>query len=477
MSAFLVSLNPQALILLRLSAMLLFAFCFSRVTKLLRLPNVTGYILSGIVIGPYVLGLVSAGMADAMSFLTDIALAFIAFGTGKYFKWAALKQSGLGIVTITVLEALMAALMVTAAMALVFHLPLPFSLLLGAIASATAPASTLMTIRQYKAKGPFVNTVLQVVVLDDAVALIAFSVCATAAQIVGAQQSVNLGSVVLPIFYNLAAVGLGGAAAFLLRLLMRHVLSAYNHLLMTVIFLLGLSGACAAVNISPLLSCMVFGTVHANISKGNTVFKRVNRFSPPVLTLFFVVSGMRLNVGALPVAGITGVAYFLIRIVGKYLGASLGAVLARGTAEVKKYLGLALIPQAGVSIGLAALGERILPHDMGMLLSTIILSSSVLYEIVGPAAAKFSMHLAGAIPAQSSPDAPTASLPPARIKRKKMNPKQEMAAEAGKDALPSSPCGAPVWQDFRNEEPENDPDGEIRLGTDTLAPFRKRWGE
>ena len=263
-----------------------------------------------------------------------------------------------------------------------------------------------MTIRQYNAKGPFVNTILQVVVLDDAVALISFSVCAAVAQIIGNNESVAIQSIVLPILYNIAAIGLGGAAAFLLRMLMRHVLSSYNHLLMTVILLLSLSGICAAVDISPLLSCMVFGTVHANISEGNTVFKRVDRFSPPILTLFFVVSGMRLNVQALATAGIVGVAYFAVRILGKYLGASLGALLARSTPEVKKYLGLALIPQAGVSIGLAALGERILPHDMGALLSTIILSSSVLYEMVGPAAAKLSMHLAGVIPAEMKSAAP-----------------------------------------------------------------------
>lgn len=411
MSAFPNSIHPQALVLLRLAAMLLFAFCFSRVTKLFKLPNVTGYILSGIVIGPYVSGIVSSEMAEGMSFLTDIALAFIAFGTGKYFKWESLKQSGRGIVIITVLEALMASLLVTLTMSLVFHLPLPFSLLLGAIASATAPASTLMTIRQYKAKGPFVNTILQVVVLDDAIALIAFSVCAAVAQILGNNGSVDIQGIMLPVLYNIAAIGLGGAAAFLLRQLMRHVLSSYNHLLLTVILLLSLSGICAAVDISPLLACMVFGTVHANISQGNTVFKRVDRFSPPILTLFFVVSGMRLNVQALATAGIVGVAYFAIRIIGKYLGASLGAILAKSTTEVKRYLGLALIPQAGVSIGLAVLGERILPHDMGALLSTIILSSSVLYEMVGPAAAKLSMHLAGVIPAATT-DATLDEVPP-----------------------------------------------------------------
>lgn len=403
MPAFLSTLHPQALILLRLAAMLLLAFCFSRVTKLFKLPNVTGYILSGIVIGPYVTGIVPADMAGGMSFLTDIALAFIAFGTGKYFKLNSLRQNGKGMVIITLFESLTAALVVTLTMFMVFHLSMPFSLLLGAIASATAPASTLMTIRQYKAKGSFINTILQVVVLDDAVALIAFSVCAAVAQIIGSRASVDIQSIALPILYNLIAIGLGAGAAFLLRFLMHRILSSYNHLLMAVILLVGISGICASFDVSPLLACMVFGTVHANISKKDgTVFKRINRFSPPILTLFFVVSGMRLNIQSLATAGIVGVVYFAIRIVGKYLGATLGGILAGSTPEVKKYLGLALIPQAGVSIGLAVLGERILPPDMGALLSTIILSSSVLYEMVGPAAAKLSLHLAGSISSDNS---------------------------------------------------------------------------
>lgn len=447
------TLHPQALVLLRLAAMLLFAFCFSRVTKLFKLPNVTGYILSGIVIGPYVSGIVSLEMAEGMSFLTDIALAFIAFGTGKFFKWEFIRQSGRGIVLLTMLESLMASLLVTLTMSFVFGLSMPFSLLLGAIASATAPASTLMTIRQYKAKGTFVNTILQVVALDDAVALIAFSVCAAIAQILGNNESIGIGGILMPLVYNAIAIGLGGAAAFALKLLMRHVLSSYNQLLLTVILLIGLTGLCAAVDISPLLSCMVFGTVHANISVGNTVFKRVDRFSPPILTLFFVVSGMRLDVQALATAGIVGVAYFAVRIVGKYLGASLGAALVKSPIEVKRYLGLALIPQAGVSIGLAVLGERILPKDMGALLSTIILSSSVLYEMVGPAAAKLSMHLAGAIPAPAEPN-DSAEGQPADI---------YIAKGWDEDAIHESCAGG-----------EEDA---IRLGVDNLFPFRRRRGQ
>ena len=391
-------LNHTSQIILELAAMLISAFGLSRITKRLKLPNVTAYILAGILIGPYGLKWVDAAMVENMSFVTDVALAFIAFGVGKYFKWPVLKASGARVLVITILEALAAAAAISAAMLLIFHLPLSFSLLLGAIGAATAPASTLMTIRQYKAKGHFVDTILQVVALDDAVALLAFSVCATVSQIAESPQQLNAAAILLPIAYNIAAVALGVGMAFLLKWGMRRVRSSYNHLLMVVILLLTLAGLCAAVDISPLLACMALGMVHANISKKKELlFKTVNRFTPPVLTFFFVVSGMRLNVPALATAGIAGIVYFFVRIAGKYAGATAGAVLTRDEPAVRKYLGMALVPQAGVSIGLAALGERMLSPELGAMLSTIVLSSAVLYEIAGPALAKLSLHMAGAL--------------------------------------------------------------------------------
>ena len=392
--------NDTSLIILELAAMLSSAFALSRVTKRLRLPNVTAYILAGILIGPCGLKWISADMVESMGFVTDVALAFIAFGVGKYFKWTTLRGNGTRVAVITVFEALAAAVAIALVMLYVFRLPLSFSLLLGAVGSATAPASTLMTIRQYKAKGHFVDTILQVVALDDAVALIAFSVCATISQIAATSGRADALSILLPILYNIAAAALGVGMAFLLRWGEMRVTSRYNRLLMVVILLLALSGLCAAVDVSPLLSCMALGTVHANISrKGDALFKAVERFTPPVLTFFFVVSGMRLDVPALRTAGIIGVTYFFVRILGKYAGATAGAMLTGEDENVRRYLGLALVPQAGVSIGLAALGERMLLPEMGSLLNTIVLSSAVLYELAGPGLAKLSLRLSGALAA------------------------------------------------------------------------------
>ena len=390
--------NHTSLVILELAVMLLSAFLLSRLTKRLKLPNVTAYIVAGILIGPCGLKWIDEAMVESMGFVTDVALAFIAFGVGRYFKWETLKKSGARVLIVTALESLTAAAAISAVMLLVFHLPLSFALLLGAVGAATAPASTLMTIRQYKAKGHFVDTILQVVALDDAVALLAFSVCATISQIAGSAGKADAASILLPIAYNIAAVALGASMAFLLKWGERRVTSRYNRLLMVVILLLTLSGLCAAVDISPLLACMALGMVHANISrKGEALFKAVERFTPPVLTFFFVVSGMRLDVPALKTAGVIGVSYFFVRILGKYAGAAAGALLTGEDKNVRRYLGLALVPQAGVSIGLAALGERMLPPEMGSLLNTIVLSSAVLYEIAGPGLAKLALHLAGAL--------------------------------------------------------------------------------
>ena len=414
MSMFALQLNDTSRVILCLATTLLAAFAVSRLTKLAHLPNVTGYILAGIFIGPYCLGLVDSEMIRSMGFITDIALAFIAFGTGRYFKWSSLRRSGMRIFVLTAMESLVAGALVVLVMRGAFHLPLSFSLLLGAIASATAPASTLMTIRQYKAKGHFVTTLLQVVALDDAVSLLAFSVCAAIAQMSESATGSMAATVALPIVYNVLAIGLGVGLALLLKVLLRRVHSAYNRLLLAVIMLLEIAGVCSAVNISPLLSCMVFGAVHANVSKGETLFKKVDRFTPPILTVFFVVSGMRLEVPALASAGVIGLAYFFVRILGKLLGAGMGATLTNDTPQVRKYLGLALIPNAGVSIGLAALGERILSPSMGALLSTVILSSAVLYELVGPACARLALVRAGVIGAPDTPDAPHISETPRR---------------------------------------------------------------
>ena len=393
------TMSQTVLTLYSLSAIWLFGFLATRVTKCLHLPNVTGYILAGIAIGPWALHLIPDAIASSMDFITDATLSFIAFGVGRYLRASALRKTGGKILILTTFEALFAALLVTLTMYFVFRLPLSFALLLGAIGSATAPASSLMTIRQYRAKGNFVDTLVQVVALDDAVALIAFSVTAAIAEASGESGAIDLSVCLLPVAENIAACLLGAGLAFLLRLVITKRRSKDHRLVLVCAFIFGLAAFCAALNISPLLPCMLMGTVFANTSdRAKPLFKQVNRFTPPLLMMFFVLSGMRLDLSSLKTAGIIGAAYFVVRIAGKYLGAYLGARVTGASAEVRRFLGLALIPQAGVSIGLSVLGQRLLSPQSGALLSTIILSSSVLYEMIGPLCAKRALTLARAIP-------------------------------------------------------------------------------
>lgn len=401
----LISLHDNSSTILLLTLILGSGFLMTRITKLGRLPHVTGYLLAGILIGPSVLKLVSLETVQNLDVVTDIALAIIAFSVGKFFKLSKLRSNGIKSVILTLFEAGTALLIVLFGMRLLFGLPWPFCLLLGTIGSATAPASTMMTIRQYKAKGPFVDIILQVTALDDAFALIAFSVCAAVLQALDSGHF-HITILIIPIFKNLLSVALGFAIAFILKHLIAKRNSDDHRLVVLMIAIFGLTGVCSALSVSPLLACMVLGATYRNISDDEQLFRLLNFFAPPILLTFFVVSGMKLDLQMLKVAGIMGVVYFFIRIIGKYLGAYVGSAVLSLDSSIRNYLGLALCPQAGVSIGLAALGQRLLPPDMAALLTTIILSSAVLYEIVGPASAKASLVLSGAIPKKNASGIP-----------------------------------------------------------------------
>ena len=390
-------------VIVSVSLIMTVGFLMTRLTKLAKLPNVTGYILAGILIGPYCLNLIPQNIISGMGFISDIALAFIAFSVGEFFKFDSLKKSGFKIIVLTIFEALMASIVVFIVMYFILGLSLPFSIVLAALASATAPASTIMTIRQTKAKGDFVDTLLQVVALDDVVSLIAYSVAISIALAsVSGAGGLSFNVVILPILKNLLMLVIGAAMGFLLKLLMQVKHGSDNRLIIVISVLLLFCGISSLFDVSPLLGCMIIGTVYINLTKDEKLFLQVNYFSPPILLMFFVVSGLSFNLsalfsgesilGSIPLWAI-GVIYFFVRIIGKYLGAYLGCLTIKKPKEVRNYLGLALIPQAGVAIGLAALGARTLGGEVGSALQTIILASSVLYELVGPVCAKLSLYL------------------------------------------------------------------------------------
>lgn len=401
-TAFLHGLPPASAVIISVALMLFLGFLATRLTKLARLPNVTAYILTGILIGPWCLNLIPADIAQGMDFLSDIALAFIAFGTGEFFRLDVLRRGGGKVVVITLAEALLASVLVFILTWGVLGLPLQFSAVIAALAAATAPASTMMTIRQTGAHGDFVNTLLQVVALDDIVGLLAYSAAIALANAEPGGSRVLM--ILKPLGINLLVITLGAAFGLALKLLIHKKRSTDNRLIITLALLFAFCGVCSLLDISPLLGCMSMGMTYVNLAQDDRLFQQMAYFSPPVLLLFFVRSGVCFDLGALvhPAGGlgrysllVIGVAYFIARIVGKYAGAWLGCLAVGKDRKVRDFLGLALVPQAGVAIGLAALGARTLGGEMGVALNTVILASSVLYELVGPALAKLSLWLSG----------------------------------------------------------------------------------
>ncbi len=387
-------------VIISIAVMMIVGYIFARIAKKLRLPNVTGYIVAGIIVGPYCIDIIPQTVIDGMSFLADIALAFIAFSTGEFFKLSTLKKNGSKNIIITVFEALLASILVFIIMYFALGLNLAFSIVLAALAAATAPASTMMTIRQTRSKGEFVDTLLQVVALDDVVGLVAFSV-AIAVATASLAGSVSATDIILPIVYNIVAFVVGGVLGLLLKVLISKR-STDNRLIIAVAIILGFCGICSLMDVSPLLGCMAMGTVYMNSAKDDKIFKQLNYFTPPILLLFFVRSGANFKLDALLGGGmaiggmsllVIGIVYFFVRIAGKYAGAFLGCLVTKTDKKVRNYLGLALIPQAGVAIGLATLSARMIGGDMGSAMETIILASSVLYELIGPACAKSALYL------------------------------------------------------------------------------------
>ena len=394
--------DTVSVIIVSIALMLICGFAVTRITKRLRLPNVTAYIVAGILIGPYCLNLVPKGVVTGMDFIADIALAFIAFSTGEFFKFDTLKKSGAKVVVITVFEAVLASVLVFIVTYFMLGLELNFSIVLAALASATAPASTVMTIRQTHARGDFVDTLLQVVALDDVVGLVAYSIAISVA-LASATGAFHAASVLKPLAVNVLVFLLGSLFGVFLKLLL-HKRSTDNRLIVSVALLFAFCGICAMLDVSPLLGCMSMGMIYINLTGDERLFQQLNYFNPPILLLFFVRSGLNFDLGALVNTSesigttpllVVGVLYFLVRIIGKYAGAFFGCLVTKKDKKVRNFLGLALIPQAGVAIGLAATGARTLGGEPGKALETIILASSVLYELIGPACAKLSLYLSG----------------------------------------------------------------------------------
>ena len=405
--------------LLSLSVAIFAGLLMTRVMNRWKLPDVTAYLIAGVLIGPGLIGslkLTGIGFSSyeqlrELSLLSDVALGFIAFSIGNEFRLSQLKGIGKKALVIGVLQAVITALAVDLAL-LLFHfaaptiLSLPAAITLGAIAAATAPAATLMVVRQYKAKGPLTDLLLPIVALDDAVGLVLFAVSFGIAKalVSGVVDVVTI--VVNPILEIVGSLLLGGLAGWVLTQLEKLFHSNRNRVAMTIGFVF-LTVALSKLSIpvwavtqsfSPLLVCMMLGSVFCNLCPlSEDVMDRADKWSSPLMVLFFVISGAELELGIFsqPATVLAGVVYILSRCLGKYFGARESARMTHCEEQIVKYLGVTLFPQAGVSLGMCVTASQ-LPGD-GALIRNIVLFAVLVYEMLGPVMTKWALTKAGDI--------------------------------------------------------------------------------
>ena len=423
-----------------IAILLLVALFSTRLMRIIKLPNVTGYIITGIIMGPFVFGLLFnnfsfEGIKDSLIFkhvdkigwVSSVALGFIAFSIGTSFKRATIKALGKRVIVITVLEALGASLLVFIAL-LVAHfifqeqISWQIVLTLSAIASATAPAATLMVIKQYNARGPLVNTLLPVVALDDAAALILFAILFQIASALAGGTITVYAILIKPLLEILISLGVGTVLGFLISLMNSWFKSRNNRLIWCIFsvfaalgfYYLFKSPMMGGFELSSLLICMMAGAIYTNFVKdSNRTLDVMDRFTSPIYMMFFVISGASLdlsiffNSDGLIVLAIA-LTYIIFRVIGKWSGAFAGASITRCEPQVKKYLGFALIPQAGVAIGLSATAYKLFSENpseecqkAGALILAIILTSTLIYELIGPMVAKFALKQAHEIPEEN----------------------------------------------------------------------------
>ena len=412
--------------LLCLATALIGGLLLSRLTKKLNLPAVTAYLVAGILIGPFVLGQLgvsglgfqSLEQVETMSIITQTALGFIAFTIGNEFRLGQLKKMGKSAITIGILQAVITTLVVDAILiALHFCFPeiitIPCAITLGAIASATAPAATLMVVRQYKADGPLTRLLMLVVAIDDAVGLVLFSVSFGVATALSHGQVSVLAVVVEPIVEIILSLLLGSLMGWLLNFVEQFFHSRSKRMTISVAFVLltvGLSQlkfqvAGVHCGFSLLLVCMMTGTIFCNICPtSEELMERVDNWVMPLNVLFFVISGAELdmNVLAQPVTIIVGVIYIIARSLGKYYGSAVSCKITHQSKPITDNLGITLLPQAGVALGMALTASSL---ENGELVRNVVLFAVLIYELVGPALTKRSLLKVGEIRPEGSTSA------------------------------------------------------------------------
>lgn len=385
-------------ILLSLGTAILIGLIFNRIVKKLGLPNVTGYLVAGVLIGPSCLCIIPDTWINSLTLLVNVALGFIAFSIGGEFRISKIKNIGTSVLVITFMQALTTTLVVDLGLWLIFR-NVGEAICLGAIATATAPAATLMVVRQYNAKGPVTDMLLPVVALDDAIGLVVFSVSISIAKILFSDAKPNVALMLLDPLREIALSLLIGAAIGIVLTFGLGFFTSRSNRLTSIICAVFIGTAAAELfDLSSLLLCMSIGAVMTNFYKeSDKMIDLTEHWTPVVLLLFFVISGAELNLKVLPTVGLLGVMYILLRSLGKCLGAFLGSTAVKAEPNVRRYLGVALLPQAGVAIGMSQIVVEVLPEEYGSKIRAVVLCATLVYELIGPLLTKLVLTCAGEI--------------------------------------------------------------------------------
>lgn len=373
-------------------------FIFGKGAKLLKLPSVSGYLIAGLLLGPSLFNFVSSEEAKSFEIVSEITLSFIAFGIGSEFMLKDIIQMGKKITIITLAEVVGAISVVFSVMYFIFNQDFAFSLVIASMSAATAPAATIMVIRQYRAYGPVTKTILPVVALDDVFGIIAFGIAISVAKILVSGTEFSIFKIIgVPIYEIFGSLLLGLILGVVLSLLTKKI-DPKDELQIKTIFFVGIAtGLSKVLDFSPLLTNIMMGATLANLRVfSNRSFSAVNDFVPIFYILFFTIAGAALDLKILYTVGLIGAAYIVARATGKILGAYIGAKSVNAEPQVQKYLGFALLPQGGISIGLSVIVMQQLPM-YSVQITTIIMASVLFYETLGPIFAKISIHKAGEI--------------------------------------------------------------------------------
>ena len=385
-------------VLFKLGIVVFVGLLGGRLASHLKLPNVSGYIIAGLLIGPSFINLIKSGEAGQFDIINELALAAIAFSIGSEFLLKDLKKTGADVLLIAVAEVIGAYVVVFGTMYFVFKQPFEFSLVIASMSAATAPAGILMVIRQLKANGPLVRTILPVVAIDDALGIMVFGISLSIAKLTSGVGSYSILKIVgTPILEIVGSILLGAILGFILSYIAPKSKSREEQLSITVGFIILASGMSNYFNLSPLLTCMMMGAMLINLMQNShRVFNLVNDFAPPIYLLFFTIAGASLDLSILATVGAIGVGYIFARAAGKILGASIGAKAVKAPDKVVKYLGMSLLTQGGISIGLSIIVAKQLPQFSDSII-TVILFSVLVFEIMGPILAKIGITKAGEV--------------------------------------------------------------------------------